>query len=171
MNREQKENEVSVFSDRLKKVKAMIFTDFKKLKVAEMTDLRSKLRKSDSVLKVMKNRLAKRVFEKEGLKHLDKYLEGPTAIASSEKDPAGVAKVLVEFAKEHEFLKVKGGYLEGRELTLADIGALAKLPSREVLLSKALASLLAPATNFVSALSAMPQKLVRVIAAVGDKKK
>lgn len=171
MNRQEKEKEVSLLNDRVKKAKAMIFTDFRKLKVSEITELRAKLRKSASTLKVVKNRLFKRVLEEQGLKEtLAKYFDGPTALATSEGDPVKVAKVLVDFAKEHEFLKLKGGYLEGKVLALSDIDMLAKLPGKEVLLSRVLASMNAPATNFVCVLNAVPQKMVRVINAIREKK-
>lgn len=170
MNRKEKEREVEVLSERLKKAKALIFTDFKQLKVAEMTLLRSELRKTNSRLKVIKNRLARMVLEKEGLKDLEGYVDGPTAVASSESDPASVAKVLVEFAKEHEFLKLRGGFAEGRKLTVKEIDTLAKLPSRDVLISKMLASMNAPATNLALVLAALPQKLVRAINAIKEKK-
>lgn len=170
MNRKEKEKNVELMTDRLKKSKTVIFTDFQKLKVSEMTELRSKLRKSSALLKVIKNRLARRVLEKEGLKEIEKYVDGPTAMATSEADPASVAKVLVEFAKEHEFLKVRGGLIEGKTLEYAQINELAKLPSREVLIAKVLGSMNAPATNLVYVLSAIPQKLARAINAIKEKK-
>jgi large subunit ribosomal protein L10 len=170
MNRQEKEQEVVNISERFKKSKAMIFAGYRGLKVAEITELRSKLRKTSSSMKVVKNRLVKRVLEKEGLKDLEQYFHEPTAIATSESDPASVAKVLVEFAKDHGMLKLKGGYLEGKFLDLKSIDALAKLPSREVLLSRAMASMLAPATNLACVLNALPQKLVRAINAIKEKK-
>lgn len=170
MNRKDKEKNVEFIADRLKNAKAVIFTDFRKLKVSEMTELRSKLRKTSALLKVIKNRLTRRVLDKEGLKEIEKYVEGPTAMATSEADPASVAKVLVEFAKEHEHLKVRGGLIEGKALEYSQINALAKLPSREVLIAKALGSMQAPATNLAYVLSAIPQKLARAINAIKEKK-
>lgn len=170
MNRQEKEQEVVKLSDRFKKAKALIFAGYRGLKVAEMTELRMKLRKSASAMKVVKNRLVKRVLEKEGLKDLEKYFVEPTALATSESDPAAVAKVLVEFAKDHDKLKIKGGYLEGKFVDLKGIDVLAKLPSREVLLSRALASMNAPATNLACVLAALPQKLARAINAIKEKK-
>ena len=170
MNRQEKELEVGRLQERFKKAKAIIFAGYRGLKVAEMTDLRMKLGKTASAMKVVKNRLVKRVLQQEGLKDLEKYFQEPTAIASSESDPAAVAKVLVEFAKDHDSLKLKAGYLDGKVLDRAQIEYLAKLPSREVLLSKAMASLLAPATNLACVLAAIPQKLVRAINAIKETK-
>ncbi len=170
MNRQEKEQEIVRLGDRFKKAKAIIFAGYRGLKVAEITELRHKLRKSASAMKVVKNRLVKRVLEKEGLKDLEKYFHEPTAVATSESDPAAVAKVLVEFAKDHGALKLKGGYLDGKIMDVKNIDALAKLPSREVLLSRAMASMLAPATNLACVLNALPQKLARVINAIKEKK-
>lgn len=170
MDRKQKEQEVVSLSDRFKKAKALIFAGYRGLKVAEMTELRMKLKRSASVMKVVKNRLVKRVLEKEGLKDLEKYFVEPTALATSESDPASVAKVLVEFAKDHDKLRIKGGYLDGKFLDVKSIDALAKLPSREVLLARALASMNAPATNLALVLAALPTKLVRAINAIKEKK-
>jgi len=170
MNRTEKEQEVVKLSDRFKKAKAIIFAGYRGLKVSEITELRSKLKKSASVMKVVKNRLVKRVLNQEGMKDLEKYFHEPIAIATSESDPAAVAKVLVEFAKDHERLKLKGGYLDGKMLDIKMIDTLAKLPSREVLLSRAMASMLSPATNLACVLNALPQKLVRAINAIKEKK-
>jgi len=166
MNRQEKELQVQELTDRFKKAKALIFADFRKMKVSEMTGLRSELRKAESILKVVKNRLAKRVLSSEGIAGLDGYFDGPTAVASSEAEPASVAKILVEFSKSHEALKIKGGFFEGKAIGLNEINVLAKLPSREVLYSKMLATMLAPATGLACVLSAVPQKLVRVLDAI-----
>lgn len=170
MNRQEKELEVGKLNERFEKAKAVIFAAYRGLKVAEMTELRMKLRKSASSMKVVKNRLVKRVLGDKGLKELEKYFREPTAIATSESDPAAVAKVLVEFAEDHEPLKLKGGYLEGKIMDRAQIESLARLPSREVLLSKALGSMMSPATNLACVLAALPQKLVRAINAIKEKK-
>ena len=170
MDRKEKEREVELLTDRLTKAKAVIFTDFRRLKVSEMSALRSQLRKSEAILKVIKNRLIRRVLEKEGLQELDKFIDGPTAVATSESDPASVAKVLVEFAKEHEFLKLRGGFAEGKPLSLSEIDTLAKLPSRDTLIARALASMNAPAANTAMTLAAIPQKLVRVLGAIKETK-
>ena len=170
MNREQKTVEVKMLTERLAQAKAFIFSGYRGIKVQAITDLRSKLRKEKASLKVVKNRLAKRVFESQGLKDLEKFLDGPTAVTWAEKDSVSVAKVLIEFAKENEALVVRGGFVEGRVLTSKDIEALSKLPSREVLLSRALSSMLAPASNLVGVLAAVPRSLVMAINAIKDKK-
>lgn len=166
MNREQKVQEVKSLSERVEKAKALLFAGYRGLKVSEITDLRMKLRKGQSTFKVVKNRLMKRVLKERGLEALEGHFRDPTAIAASSVDPVAPAKILVEFAKGNDRLALKGGYLDGRVLSVADIEALAKLPSREVLIAKALGSMQAPASNFVGVLAAIPRKLVYALNAI-----
>jgi len=170
VNREDKTTEVKNLSEKLNKAKVMIFADYRGLKVSEMTELRSKLREDESWFKVIKNRLMKRALKQEGLDALDKYFTGPTALATSEVDPVNPAKALVEFAKGHDKLEIKGGFLDGKDLTPADLQALAKMPSREVLLARALSSMNAPATNMAGVLAAIPRKLVYAFNAIKETK-
>ncbi len=144
----------------------MIFAEYRGLKVSQMTDLRHKLRAADSSMKVVKNRLVKRVLAERGMTELSAFLVNPTAIAMSDADPVAPAKVLVEFAKTNTALLIKAGFMDGAMLTRAQIEQLATLPSKEVLLSRALASMNAPATNFAGVLAAVPRALVTVIDAL-----
>ncbi|MFH0798693.1 MAG: 50S ribosomal protein L10 [Pseudomonadota bacterium] len=166
MNKEQKAQEVKSLSECLQKAKALIFAGYRGLKVSEMTELRAKLRQKESSLKVVKNRLMKRVLKDQGLGELSKYFTNPTALASSDTDPVGPAKILFEFAKGHGKFEIKGGFLDGAALSPAQIEVLAKLPSREMLLAKALGSMQAPATNLVGALAAIPRKVLYALNAI-----
>lgn len=170
MNKEEKILEMQKLSERVKKAQVMLFADYRGLKVSEVTELRSKLREGDAAFKVVKNRLFKRVLKEQGLEALDKYFTGPTALATSEVDPITPAKMLVDFAKTHERLELKGGYLEGRDLSYADIQALARMPSREELLSRMLGSINSPATNMAGVLAAVPRKLLYALNAIKDTK-
>lgn len=166
MNKNEKVQEVKSLADRFDKAKALIFAGYRGLKVAEMTELRTKLRQGESSLKVVKNRLVKRVLKEKGMESLAEYFREPTALATSDSDPVTPAKILVEFAKGHDKLVLKGGYLDGSMLSIKQIEALAKLPSREVLLAKALGSMNAPATNLAGVLAAIPRKLVYALNAI-----
>lgn len=170
MNREQKEVEVQHLGKRFSEAKVFLFSGYRGLKVQAITALRGQLRKERVDLKVVKNRLVKRVLAERGLNDLEQFLDGPTALAWAENDPVSAAKVLVEFAKENEALVLRGGWLEGKTITLKDIEMLAKLPSREVLLAKALGSMQAPATNLARVLAAVPQALVTALNAIKEKK-
>jgi len=170
VNKEEKKQEIQNLADRVKKAQVMIFADYRGLKVSEVTELRAKLRDDDSTFKVVKNRLFKRVLKDQGLDELDKYFTGPTALATSEVDPIAPTKALVDFAKTHDKLELKGGFLDGKDLTPADILALARMPSRDELLAKMLGSISSPATNMVGVLAAVPRKLLYALNAIKDTK-
>jgi large subunit ribosomal protein L10 len=171
MRREEKAQEMKSLAERIEKAKVMLFADYRGLKVSEITELRSKLRSGTASFKVVKNRLFKKVLREKGLEALEKYFSGPTALATSETEQVNPAKALVEFAKDHEKLGVKGGFLEGRVLSPEEVKSLARLPSREELLARALASLQSPATNLAGVLVAVPRKLLYALNAIGDTKK
>lgn len=170
MRKEQKIKEVASLQERLERAKGMIFTEYRGLKVSELNELRSKLRKEGSTLKVVKNRLMKRVLKDQGLDTLMNHFTGPTAVASSNADPVSPAKILVAFAKDHEKLVLKGGFIEGSAVTSKEVETLARLPSRQELLARALFSLLAPATNMAGVLAAVPRKLVYAVNAIKETK-
>jgi large subunit ribosomal protein L10 len=170
VNKEEKAREIEGLAERVKKAQVMIFADYRGLKVSEVTELRSKLREGETAFKVVKNRLFKRVLKNEGLDVLEKYFTGPTALATSEVDPVTPAKALVDFAKVHGHLELKRGYLEGKDLTPADVDALARMPSRDELLARALRSINAPATNMAGVLAAVPRKLLYALNAIKDTK-
>ena len=170
MRREQKVLETQSLKERLEKAKVLLFAEYSGLKVREMNELRMKLRKEKSSLKVVKNRLMKRVLKEQGLEALEKYFTGPTALATSEVDPVIPAKTLIEFAKTHAKLTLKGGFLDGRVLSPREVDMLAKTPPREVLLARALASMNAPATNLAGVLAAIPRKVLYALNAIKEKK-
>lgn len=166
MDKRQKQEQVDYISNKFEKAKSIIFADYRGLNVEAITDLRRKLSQSQSTIKVVKNRLAKRAAKSHGVSGLDGYLTGPTAMASSEIDPVLPAKIMVDFAKSHEPLSIKAGFMDGKVIDLSVIMTLATLPSRDVLLARALRSMNAPITNFTMALAAIPRQLVTVIDAV-----
>lgn len=170
MNKEQKSKEITTLTSKIEKAKALIFADYRGLKVSAITDLRMKLGKNQSKLKVVKNRLMKRALKDRGLDMLAPFFVDPTAVASSDADPVAPAKILVEFAKTNDKLKIKGGFVDGSPVTIAQIEALAKLPSKEVMLSRVLASMQAPATNLACLLKALPRNLVYALDAIKEKK-
>ena len=170
MERAQKIKEVAGLQERFEKAKAMIFAEYRGLRVGQMTDLRHKLRATGSSIKVVKNRLVKRVLADRGMNELSAFFVNPTAIATNDTDPVAPAKILVEFARANAALLIKAGFMDGAMLTRAQIEMLAMLPSKDVLLARALASMNAPATNFVGVLAAVPRALVTVIDALRKKK-
>lgn len=170
MNRTEKQNTVKAFAEKLAGAKAFILADYCGLTVTQMTDLRRKLTASKSSMRVIKNRLFKRALKELSIEGLDDFLKGTVAFAYSNEDPVMPAKVLAAFAKDNDKLKLKVGYMDKKVLDAKMINALATLPSKEVLLSKLLGSINAPATNLVYVLSAVPRQLVTALNAIKEKK-
>jgi large subunit ribosomal protein L10 len=154
---------VEELKDKFRTAKTILLTDYRGLNARELEELRSKLRKGDIEYKAVKNNLAKIALEELGLGKLTQYLEGPTAIAFGFKDPVDPAKTLVNFAKEHEKLKIKIGLLEGKTLELKEISDLAALPSREILLSKAIAGIFQPLNGLANVLVGPIRSLIYVL--------
>jgi large subunit ribosomal protein L10 len=169
LNLEQKKAVVADLRARSETAQAAVLTDYRGLTVDEMTDLRAQLRESGVFFQVVKNNLVKRAVEGTDLEPLTEHLKGPTALALAE-DPVAAAKVLSEFAKDHDDLEIKVGVLSGKEMAPAEVAALAKLPSREQLLTQLAVGLNAPATKLARSLNAVPAKFARALAAVRDQK-
>lgn len=170
MNREQKAAEIESLKNRFSKAQIAILVNNKGLNVSDVTDLRRKLREKSSSFKVVKNRLAKIALKGTPFEVLTDYLKNTTAVATSEVDLVGPAKVLTDFVKNNEKLELKIGILDGKVINIKDIQALANMPSKEELIAKMLGSLNAPATNLVNVLIQIPRQLVQVLAAVKDHK-
>jgi large subunit ribosomal protein L10 len=156
--REEKVQLVAEISQKLRDSKSTIITDYRGLNVAEVTELRKKLREAGVEFKVYKNTLTRRATKETGLEAIDVHLTGPTAIAFSYDDLVAPAKILSDFAKEHKALEIKGGVVEGRVITDKEVSALAALPSREGLLSMLLSVLQAPMRNFAYAVKQVAEK-------------
>jgi large subunit ribosomal protein L10 len=170
MLRPDKSTEVKRISERLQGAKAAIIAEYRGLTVSQMTELRSKIRAAEGGFRVIKNRLAKLALKDTPTDGIDGLLTGPTALATAQADPVPLAKVLVDFAKEHEPLVIKGGNVEGKPVDLAGIQALATLPGRPELLSMLLSVMHGPARGTASVLAAIPRSLVTVIQRIGESK-
>lgn len=152
---EQKKQVVDEIADKLKASGSAIVVDYRGLNVAEVTELRKQLRDAGIEFKVYKNTLTRRAVEKVELNSLNEALVGPNAIAFGGEDVIAPAKILNSFAKEHEALEIKAGVIEGNVATVAEIKAIAELPSREGLLSMLLSVLQAPIRNLALATKAV----------------
>lgn len=149
---------VSNMVEKLRNSSCTIVTDYRGLNVAQATELRKKLREAGVEFQVLKNSLSRRATAATDLTELDTHLTGPTAIAFTTGDIAAPAKILTEFAKKNDALKVKGGIVEGKVVGFDQIKALAELPSREGLLSMLLSVLQAPVRSFAFAVKAVAEK-------------
>lgn len=136
MGRTDKATTIAELREKLGAARSAVFTDFRGLSVAEITELRTLLRKSAVEYTVVKNTLAKIAVKDTALAGLAAYLEGPTAIAISRGDPVAASRVLSTWSRTRPTFAVKGGIVEGQLVGPADIAALADLPPREVLLAR-----------------------------------
>lgn len=149
---------VTEIADKMKTASAVLVVDYRGLKVEQATELRKQLREAGVDFKVYKNTMARRAAEETGFEALVPHLKGPNAIAFSDEDVIAPAKVLHNFAKENEDLVIKAGVIEGEEVTVEEIQALAELPSRDGLLSMLLSVLEAPMRNVALAAKAVADK-------------
>ena len=170
MRIEEKQQIAEDLRDRLSKSAIVVLTDYKGLDVAAMNDLRRRLRAEGIEYQVVKNTLLIRAAEDNDIALIKDYFKGPSAIALSYDDPIAPAKVISEFAKENKKLEIKAGVMNGQVLDANAIKALAKLPSREVLLGQFLSALNAIPTSFVRTIAEIPRSFVSVLAAIRDQK-
>ena len=131
----QKKEEVSKLAEKMKDAKIILLTDYRGINVADVTELRAELRKSNSEYRVIKNNITRRALAEAGIEGLESLLEGPTAVIMNNEDYLETAKAIYNYSKENDFYKIKGGVIDGKVMTAEEIIALAKLPSRDTLLS------------------------------------
>lgn len=170
MNLSDKKNVVENLHDSFSRAKVVILTDYKGLDVDAMNGLRRKLRAEQVEFKVVKNTLIKRAAKDMDVALIDEHFIGPSALALSYDDPVAPAKVLTEFAKDHENLEIKIGVMDGKVLDLSAIKALAALPSREALLAQVLSAMNGVPTAFVRLLNNVPVGFLNVIQAIKEQK-
>jgi large subunit ribosomal protein L10 len=147
-----------------------VVTEYRGMTVAQISTLRRQLRTLDADYKVFKNTLVKRAIAGTSVESLDEFLVGPTAIAFVNGDVSAVAKALRDFAKATPTLIVKGGVLDGKALSVAELSALADLPSRDVLLARFAGLLASPLSTMAGLLKAIPQNFAYGLSALIDAK-
>src|SRR5699024_449678 len=155
---ESKKQTGQEIADHLKDSQTTIVVDYRGLDVEEVTELRKNLREAGVDYKVYKNTLARRAIQDTDLADLEETLVGPTAIAFSKEDVVAPAKILHNFAKDHEALEIKGGAIEGEIATLDQIKELATLPDYDGLLSMLLSVLQAPMRDFAYVTKAVAEQ-------------
>ncbi|NLY50241.1 MAG: 50S ribosomal protein L10 [Firmicutes bacterium] len=170
MARPEKEAIVAELKDKFSRAKAVILTDYRGLTVAEITELRRKMREAGLEFKEAKNTLTRIAVQDFVGSDLDSYLPGPTALAFAYEDPVAPAKILSEFAKTHKALEIKGGVLDNKVIGPEGVKALADLPPREVLVAQLLGVLQGPIRGLVTVLSGPQRNLVYVLDAIRKQK-
>ena len=147
-----KKEQVTELANKMKESNLVLLVDYRGINVEEATSLRNDLRNAKAEYKVIKNNITRRALAECGLEGLEEQLEGPTAVIMTTDDYLEPTKAIYNFTKDHDFYKIKGGVIEGKVMSAEEIITLAKLPSREALLSMLAGGLLATISKFAVAL-------------------
>lgn len=166
MNRDQKTALIAELAERLASASLGVVTEYRGLTVAQMNKLRRELEGAGASYRVTKNTLTRRAIKETAFARLEQLLRGPTGLVTAAKDPVAVAKILVRFAELNDKLKISGGVLDGETLPPSSVSALAKLPSREVLIGQLLGLLQAPASQLLRTIQEPGASLVRLLGAI-----
>ena len=180
MNRQEKEKMVDELRQRLERSKAAVLTDYRGLKVTEITELRHKLKEAGVEYRVVKNSLTRLAVQGTVVSLLEAHLTGPNALALCYDDELTPAKLLLEYAKVNDKLEVKAGVLAGRLMLQEDMKKVVNLPSQEqlqaqllglmaTLTSKLLGVMNAAPRDFVSLMTAVPRSILTVLKAIEQK--
>ncbi|BBZ00712.1 50S ribosomal protein L10 [Mycolicibacterium chitae] len=169
MAKAEKATAVAEITEQFKASTATVITEFRGLTVANLVELRRSLGDS-ATYSVAKNTLVKRAASEAGVEGLDELFVGPTAIAFINGEPVDAAKALKKFAKDHKSLVIKGGYMDGKALSVAEVEQIADLESREVLLAKLAGAMKANLTKAAGLFNAPASQVARLAAALQDKR-
>jgi large subunit ribosomal protein L10 len=168
--RSEKEAVVAEIRGKLESASAVLITEYRGLTVANLAELRLKLRTTGTEYRVYKNTLARFAAREAGIAGLDEIFVGPTAIAFVDGDVAAVAKTLKEYAKTNPLLVLRGGAVAGKLVTAKDVEILADLPPREVMLSQFAGLLQSPLVKTAGLLQALPRNMAYGLKALIDQK-
>jgi len=166
---EQKQQQVAALKEAFEKANVGVLVNYNGITVEKDTKLRKQLREAGCVYKVVKNTLLSRAFKDAGIEGLDECLNGTTAIAYSENGYTEAPKILSDYAKDNENFQVKAGFIDGGAVDAKSIDALAKLPSKEVLLAQVLGGLNGPIQGFANVLNGTMRGLVIALNAIAEK--
>jgi large subunit ribosomal protein L10 len=161
---------IDELTQKLRESKGAVLLDYRGLSVAGITTLRRQLAGDEIEFQVAKNTLLRIAAERAEVEVSADLLTGPTAVAFGWRDEVSPAKALTEFARRNRVVAVKGGVIGGRSLTAEDIGRVAELPTRDVLLATMLGAFEAPASRALAVMQAPAQKLAGLLQALMDKK-
>ena len=166
----QKESLVAELREAVQNSAGIYLAEFRGLNVGEMSELRGRIIAAEGRLRVAKNRLLKLAFAGTPAEGLIEYLTGPTAVAFCRTDPMAVAKVLSAFGKDHEYVAIKAGLLDGQVWDGEQMARIAALPPRNVLLAQVLAGISAPLSGLVNLLGQVTGQFVFTLAAIADQR-
>ena len=155
----EKQAIVAALTEKLKNAAAGVLVDYSGITVAQDTEMRRKLREEGVDYSVVKNTLVRFAIDGVGLGELDSLLNGTTALAVSDSDPVAPARIICEYAKKfNDHFEVKGGFMDGKVISLDEINALASIPALPVLQAQVLGTMLAPITSLAIVLKAIAEK-------------
>lgn len=170
LNLEEKKAVVAEVAEIVASTNSVIAAEYRGLTVDKLTELRKQARESSVVLRVIKNSLAKRAFEGTDYACLNDSLSGPLLLAFSQEDPAAAARIFKDFVKDNDKLIVKSIALGDKLMDASQLEMLAKMPTRDQALGMLAGVMQAPVSKFVRTVAEPTNKLVRVLAAVGESK-
>src|SRR3954452_12122043 len=155
MNRDQKAVVIAEVASQIKEAQAIFAVDYRGLSVRQAADLRGRLIEIDANLRVVKNTLTERAADQAGADVLKKFLEGPTAFTFVNGDPVLAAKAIAGFRREAQLPEFKGGWMDGKELSIEELEALSRLPSLDVMHGQLVAMIASPLSGLVRTLNAL----------------
>ena len=170
MNRDQKAAAIAEIASHIDQSEAIFAVDYRGITVAQVAELRVKLRESDATFKVVKNSLTERAADQAGATTLKDFLSGPTALTFVRGDAATAAKAVADYARATQLLPFKGGLMDGAPLDVEQIRSLSRLPSREVLYGQLVGVVASPVSGLVRTLSALVSGLAVALGQVHAKK-
>ena len=148
----QKEEEVKKLAEKMKNSSLILLADYRGINVADVTELRKKLREANGSYNVIKNNITRRALAECNLEGLDEALVGPTAVITAEESYLDSLKAIYEYSKENDFYKIKAGVIDGKVVSSEELVTLAKLPSRETLIAQLAGALLGNISKLAVAL-------------------
>ncbi len=168
ISKQRKDELIAQYTEWLEKSRALVITEYVGVSMKQIDDLRLKAREAGGEVHIVKNTLGRVAFEKAGMQIPEGFLEGSTAVAFAFQDAPAMAKIITDFAKTSEFVKVKGGYLDRRPIRADEVKALADLPPLPVLRSLVLGVIMAPASKLVRTLAEPARQVASVLKAYAD---
>ena len=159
---QEKQAQDSALANKKKEAKLILLAEYRGINVADVTEMRSKLRKVNAQYSVIKNNITRRALAECKIEGLDEQLVGPVAIIMSNEDYLEPSKIIYEFSKENDFYKIKGGVIEGKVVSAEEIITLAKLPSRQTLIAQLAGALLGNISKLAVALDQVQKQKAEV---------
>ncbi|MEN6393844.1 MAG: 50S ribosomal protein L10 [Anaerolineaceae bacterium] len=169
ISKERKDEFITHYTDWVNRSHACVIAEYRGLTMKDIDGLRRKIRETGGEFHIVKNTLGKMAFEKAGLSIPEDYFEGTTAIGFAFEDAAALTKIMSEFARTSEFLKIKGGYLDKVPINAEAVKSLAELPPLPVMRSQLLGTIMAPASQLVRVLNEPARQIASVVQAYSEK--